>query len=106
MQYPTLLSKLLQCVEWNMKDEVSGAIALVNDWPMLSPAYALELLDYAYADKHVRRFAVSCLLNIRCVSSVLSVESFNCQTRRTYCFVQSTNHVDQVSRQLLFILFI
>ncbi|XP_077283888.1 phosphatidylinositol 3-kinase 92E [Arctopsyche grandis] len=63
-QHPTFLPKLLLCVDWNERQEAADAAALVSDWPLLSSAHALELLDYAYADRFVRRFAVSCLWNI------------------------------------------
>lgn len=62
---PTLLPKLLLCVDWNVKQEAADAAAIVSCWPPLSPAHALELLDYAYPDRLVRRFAVSCLCSMR-----------------------------------------
>lgn len=64
-QHPQLLPKLLMCVEWNERDEAAGAASLVSKWPPLSSARALELLDYAYADRPVRSFAVKCLKDIR-----------------------------------------
>lgn len=60
---PQLLSKLLDCVDWNNRFEVSEAISLLQKWPPLVPQKALELLDYAYADQAVRSFAVRCLRN-------------------------------------------
>lgn len=60
---PQLLSKLLDCVDWNNRFEVSEAISLLQKWPPLLPQKALELLDYAYADQAVRSFAVRCLRN-------------------------------------------
>lgn len=39
---------------------------LLERWPLLPVERALELLDYAYADQEVRKFAVRCLLDIRC----------------------------------------
>ena len=60
---PNLLSKLLDCVDWNNRLEVSEAISLLQKWPPLLPQKALELLDYAYADQAVRSFAVRCLRN-------------------------------------------
>lgn len=53
------------CVEWNDRGEAACAALLVSRWPALSSARALELLDYAYADKLVRSFAVECLKDIR-----------------------------------------
>ncbi|KAK9501564.1 hypothetical protein O3M35_012267 [Rhynocoris fuscipes] len=58
---PTLLPKLLDCVEWNDHNEVAEAMALLSKWPHLPPEKALELLDYAYADQAVRCYAVKCL---------------------------------------------
>lgn len=61
---PQLLSKLLDCVDWNNRFEVSEAISILQRWPPLTPQKALELLDYAYADQAVRNYAVSCLRNL------------------------------------------
>ncbi|XP_036147909.1 phosphatidylinositol 4,5-bisphosphate 3-kinase catalytic subunit beta isoform [Monomorium pharaonis] len=63
-EIPTLLAKLLQCVEWNDHREVAEATALVQQWPKLPVEKALELLDYAYADQNVRNFAVRCLRDV------------------------------------------
>lgn len=61
---PTILTKLLQCVEWNDYKEVAEATSLVLRWPKLPVERALELLDYAYADQTVRTFAVKCLKDV------------------------------------------
>ncbi|XP_076265389.1 phosphatidylinositol 4,5-bisphosphate 3-kinase catalytic subunit delta isoform-like isoform X2 [Rhynchophorus ferrugineus] len=63
-QYPEVLPKLLFCIDWDKRDEVSQAMALIKEWPKLPVEKALELLDYAYADKEVRSFAVECLRDI------------------------------------------
>ncbi|KAH0946844.1 hypothetical protein HN011_008570 [Eciton burchellii] len=63
-EIPTLLAKLLQCVEWNDHREVAEATALIQQWPKLPVEKALELLDYAYADQNVRNFAVWCLRDV------------------------------------------
>uniref|UniRef100_A0A182QT80 phosphatidylinositol 3-kinase n=1 Tax=Anopheles farauti TaxID=69004 RepID=A0A182QT80_9DIPT len=63
-QMPQGLPCLLYCVEWNNRDEVSEIVSLLQDWPKLLVERALELLDYAYADKYVRRYAVDCLRTI------------------------------------------
>ncbi|KAF7404673.1 hypothetical protein HZH66_003579 [Vespula vulgaris] len=63
-EIPTVLAKLLQCVEWNDHKEVAEATALIQQWPALPVEKALELLDYAYADQNVRSFAVRCLLDV------------------------------------------
>lgn len=39
-------------------------LRLLSKWPTLMPEKAIELLDFAYADSHVRKFAVKCLENI------------------------------------------
>uniref|UniRef100_A0A1B6CVF3 phosphatidylinositol 3-kinase n=1 Tax=Clastoptera arizonana TaxID=38151 RepID=A0A1B6CVF3_9HEMI len=61
---PTLLPKLLDCVEWNDHVEVSEITSMLRRWPKLPKEKALELLDYAYADNTVRSFAVRCLMDI------------------------------------------
>lgn len=37
---------------------------LLVQWPLLAVEKALELLDYAYGDQHVRSFAVRCLASV------------------------------------------
>ncbi|XP_058063113.1 phosphatidylinositol 4,5-bisphosphate 3-kinase catalytic subunit delta isoform [Anopheles bellator] len=63
-QMPHGLPCLLYCVEWNNRDEVAEIVSLLQEWPKLLIERALELLDYAYADKYVRRYAVDCLRTI------------------------------------------
>lgn len=58
---PELLPKLLHCVEWNDRRETAEVARLLSRWPRLSHEHALELLDYAYADRAVRAYAVRCL---------------------------------------------
>jgi len=70
---PELLSKLLDCVDWNNRFEVSEAISILQRWPQLPPQKALELLDYAYADQAVRNYAVSCLRNLGYVSEIMLI---------------------------------
>lgn len=64
---PDALPCLLYCVEWNNRDEVAEVTRILNEWPQdkMSVERTLELLDYAYADPFVRRFAVECLKKIK-----------------------------------------
>lgn len=62
---PDILPKLLFCIDWDNKDHISEVVALLRDWKKLPVEKALELLDYAYADQEVRRFAVQCLSDVR-----------------------------------------
>ncbi|XP_058790627.1 phosphatidylinositol 4,5-bisphosphate 3-kinase catalytic subunit delta isoform [Phymastichus coffea] len=64
MKVPTILAKLLQCVDWNDHKQVAEATSLLLRWPKLAVERALELLDYAYADQIVRSFAVKCLRDV------------------------------------------
>ena len=59
--YPNELPKLLKSVKWCKHAYVCEAYKLVSAWPDVRPIVALELLNGAYADLHVRRFAVRCL---------------------------------------------
>lgn len=61
---PEGLPCLLYCVEWNNRNEVSEITRLLQKWPPIPIERALELLDYAYADQSVRRYAVNCLRNV------------------------------------------
>lgn len=58
---PAGLPCLLHCVQWNNRDEVSEIQNILRDWPIVSEENALELLDFAYADSSVRRYAVRCI---------------------------------------------
>lgn len=58
---PDSLNKLLISFRWNSQKMVGEALTLLSGWPKLSPHKALELLDYAYADSMVRKFAIECL---------------------------------------------
>lgn len=60
-QLPHSLSHLLAGVRWNCSNQVFEMLALLTHWPLLTPEHGLQLLDYAYCDLHVRRFAVRCL---------------------------------------------
>ncbi|XP_072040805.1 phosphatidylinositol 4,5-bisphosphate 3-kinase catalytic subunit beta isoform-like isoform X2 [Amphiura filiformis] len=58
---PHSLPRLLQCVQWDNSSSVAQMQGLLQNWPELKPEEAMELLDYRYADKNVRKFAVMCL---------------------------------------------
>ena len=64
---PDALPCLLYCVEWNNRDRVAEVTRILSEWPQdkMSVERTLELLDYAYADPFVRRFAVECLKKIK-----------------------------------------
>lgn len=64
---PDALPCLLYCVDWNNRDKVAEVTRILNEWPQdkMSVERTLELLDYAYADPNVRRFAVECLKKIK-----------------------------------------
>jgi phosphatidylinositol-4,5-bisphosphate 3-kinase catalytic subunit alpha/beta/delta len=64
---PDALPCLLYCVEWNNRDEVAEVTRILHEWPQenMSLERTLELLDYAYADPFVRRFAVEFLKKIK-----------------------------------------
>lgn len=68
MQFiPDALPCLLYCVEWNDRDQVAEVINILEEWPTekMSVERTLELLDYAYPDMFVRRYAVKCLDKIK-----------------------------------------
>ena len=41
-----------------LQEDVLELNALLSRWPVLPAERALQLLDYAYPDEHVRKFAV------------------------------------------------
>ncbi|CAH1772431.1 unnamed protein product [Owenia fusiformis] len=62
--FPESLPKLLSCVKWNSHVDVAKMQALLQIWQKLKPLAAVELLDFQYADKAVRKYAVDCLKDI------------------------------------------
>ncbi|XP_017048808.1 phosphatidylinositol 4,5-bisphosphate 3-kinase catalytic subunit delta isoform [Drosophila ficusphila] len=60
-EVPEELSILLHCVYWKERDDVADIWYLLKQWPLISIERSLELLDYAYPDPAVRRFAIRCL---------------------------------------------
>ena len=45
---------------------------LLQSWPRLDPEQALELLDFTYADQEVRKIAVQCIEQMKCVFSAVT----------------------------------
>ncbi|KAH8381802.1 hypothetical protein KR009_000278, partial [Drosophila setifemur] len=60
-ELPEELSILLHCVYWKERDDVADIWYLLKQWPLISIERSLELLDYAYPDPAVRRYATRCL---------------------------------------------
>lgn len=63
-QAPSVLPKLLQCIDWDNRNVVCEAMTMLRLWELLPVERALELLDYAYAEEFVRAYAVRCLNKI------------------------------------------
>ncbi|XP_030370722.1 phosphatidylinositol 4,5-bisphosphate 3-kinase catalytic subunit delta isoform [Scaptodrosophila lebanonensis] len=64
-EFPEELSILLHCVYWKERDDFSEIWYLLKQWPVISSERSLELLDYAYPDPAVRKFAIKCLQNLK-----------------------------------------
>ncbi|XP_064610271.1 phosphatidylinositol 4,5-bisphosphate 3-kinase catalytic subunit delta isoform-like [Liolophura sinensis] len=60
-RFPHGLPKLLSSMDWTKHPDVEELQRILKQWPKLAPERALELLDFAYPDRNVREFAVSCL---------------------------------------------
>ncbi|XP_055958531.1 phosphatidylinositol 4,5-bisphosphate 3-kinase catalytic subunit beta isoform [Patella vulgata] len=60
-KYPHSLPRLLNSVKWNNHIDTAKMTALLQNWKMLPVDYALELLDFNFPDRNVRKFAISCL---------------------------------------------
>ena len=58
---PNALNKLMLSFKWNQQKYISPTLALLQSWPKIAPHKALELLDYAYPDPAVRKYAIMCL---------------------------------------------
>lgn len=87
---PAGLPCLLHCVQWNNRDEVSEMRSILTQWPDLNVEYALELLDYAYADSGVRKFAIQCIQKIRYVR--FAECEIKLQKQKKNRFTHSTNN--------------
>ena len=61
---PELLPRIIDCVDYTNQNQVFALHALLERWPVLPAERALQLLDYAYPDEFVRRFAVKCLREV------------------------------------------
>lgn len=59
MQEKKALSKFLQSVAWNSKQEAEEAVELLYKWQPLDPADALELLTSRFREPRVRKYAIS-----------------------------------------------
>eukprot|EP01127_Copromyxa_protea_P008788 TRINITY_DN2020_c0_g1_i6.p1 TRINITY_DN2020_c0_g1~~TRINITY_DN2020_c0_g1_i6.p1 ORF type:complete len:638 (-),score=92.32 TRINITY_DN2020_c0_g1_i6:16-1929(-) len=59
MQFPKALPKFCQSVNKVDRIAIQEMHKLINEWAVLSPSDALELLDSRYADSFVRNYAVS-----------------------------------------------
>ena len=61
---PTMLPRIIDCVDYANRVQVAELHGLLERWPLLSPEEALQLFDFYYPDEHVRSFAVRCLVRI------------------------------------------
>ena len=59
--HPNALNKLLLSFKWNNQKNITQALVLLQGWPKIGIHKALELLDYAYPDPVVRKYAIGCL---------------------------------------------
>lgn len=53
------LAKFLLAVRWEYPVQVDQAVELLQQWPVVSPEYVLELLNRHFVHPCVRRFAVA-----------------------------------------------
>jgi len=58
---PDALPRLLDAVRWSSREEVAQMYILLDDWALVKPETAMELLDIKYPDQTVRSFAVKSL---------------------------------------------
>ena len=61
---PELLPRIIDVVDYTDQSQVFALHSLLERWPVLPAERALQLLDYAYPDEYVRRFAVKCLREV------------------------------------------
>lgn len=96
VQYPTLLPKFLQTVQWGLIDHKREAHRLLKQWaPQVSMVHLLELLEARYADYTVRKYAVECLKRIKDEELQLYLLQF------TQCLKYEPYHDSPLSRFLI-----
>eukprot|EP00092_Neocalanus_flemingeri_P011672 GFUD01012577.1.p1 GENE.GFUD01012577.1~~GFUD01012577.1.p1 ORF type:complete len:1133 (+),score=268.09 GFUD01012577.1:126-3524(+) len=61
VDHPTILPRIIDCVDYTNNAEVRELHALLTRWPIIPMENALQLLDYAYPDERVHEYAVKCL---------------------------------------------
>lgn len=59
--FPELLPRIIDCVNYAHQNQVAEIHRLLEFWPLLPAENALQLFDYAYPDEYVRKYAVKCL---------------------------------------------
>ncbi|KAJ8598282.1 hypothetical protein CTAYLR_006012 [Chrysophaeum taylorii] len=58
---PSALPKLGLAVDWGKRDAVLEFYLLLDDWPLMPPLEALQLLNLRFPDPRIRGYAVRCL---------------------------------------------
>ncbi|KAL7715911.1 phosphatidylinositol 3-kinase [Entamoeba marina] len=58
---PKNLSRVIMAVDSTNIEHVSELHKLLEDWPLLEPQTAIEMLDFKFPDQRVRDFALKCL---------------------------------------------
>lgn len=58
---PAVIPKILVSCPYDDRVAVQQLHRLLQQWPLLPPEAALEVLDSSYADPVVRRYAVACI---------------------------------------------
>ena len=71
VKLPYLLPRVVDCVDYSDPEQVKELHSILRRWPLLPVERALQLLDYAYPDRVVRKFAVTCLRKNATDSDVL-----------------------------------
>ncbi|XP_052246481.1 phosphatidylinositol 4,5-bisphosphate 3-kinase catalytic subunit delta isoform-like isoform X2 [Dreissena polymorpha] len=65
-KHPECLPLVLRSVKWSSHKDVSKMLVLLSTWPQrISVDSALELLDFNFPDRNVRKYAVDCLQQLR-----------------------------------------
>ncbi|KAL5014906.1 hypothetical protein ScPMuIL_009176 [Solemya velum] len=64
-RFPQSLPKLLSSVTWANHIDVAKMQVLLETWPKLPVEQSLELLDFNFPDTNVKKYAVSCLEDLK-----------------------------------------
>eukprot|EP00727_Mastigamoeba_balamuthi_P013498 m51a1_g8771 putative phosphatidylinositol- -diphosphate 3-kinase (1513) ;mRNA; r:160021-166529 len=110
---PTSIPKLMLAVPWTEPSAVAEVHTALDEWPLIDPVAALELLDGKYPDARVRAYAVRCLKAMRVevvgdflmqLVQALKCESYHHSALALFLLGSALNHRQTIGNSLFWML--